>query len=255
MTGMKRATPLAAAAALTIILTTCVACQQETQQDAQQGSPQARTRTQSQDPGQVQSQDPDQSQTEGGTRIEVQPRTQATGSTVAEIGIKRLEGQKPPEFKRPPELHLTSPAFGFNEQIPVRHTCTGEDLSPPLAWDTVPEGTGAFALICLDRDAPDQEFVHWILFDLPGDLRGLPEGVGPDTDLGEGARWGENSWGQIRYGGPCPPPGDEPHRYYYRLFALSVPLELEEGITRQELDAAMRPVYLGMAKLMGRYGR
>jgi Raf kinase inhibitor-like YbhB/YbcL family protein len=152
------------------------------------------------------------------------------------------------------KMVLSSTAFADGEVIPVKYTCDGEDLSPPLTWESVPEGTRAFALICDDPDAPVGTWDHWVLFNLSGDLRGLPEGLTPKTELAEEIGHGLNSWKRIGYGGPCPPPG-KPHRYFFRLYALSAPVDLKEKATKAEVLKSIELSVLASATLMGTYGR
>ena len=151
-------------------------------------------------------------------------------------------------------LTLSSPAFRDGERIPVRHTCDGEDLSPPLVWSGVPVETRSFALICDDPDAPRGTFVHWLIWNLPADTVELEEGVPPQPELPSGARQGLNDAGEVGYTGPCPPPG-RPHRYFFRLYALDSLLNLPPGITRPELEEAMLDHVLGRGTIMGTYER
>lgn len=148
-------------------------------------------------------------------------------------------------------LVLTSPAFEEGGEIPTRFTCDGEDVSPPLSWTGAPPGTGAFALMIDDPDAPRGPWVHWVVYDLPGDATGLAEGAA--DALPEGAREGTNSWNRTRYGGPCPPSGT--HRYVHRLFALDAPLGDLGRPTADELERAMRARVLASAELLGTYAR
>lgn len=129
----------------------------------------------------------------------------------------------------------------------MQYTCDGEDVSPPLQWSGVPPEAARLALIVDDPDAPAGTWVHWVLFDMPADLRELPEG-------GEAGVQGQTSFGQVGYGGPCPPGGSE-HRYFFRLYALDQALGLPEGASRAEVDAAMEGHILAQAELMGLYGR
>ncbi len=152
-------------------------------------------------------------------------------------------------------FHLSSDAFLSGDMIPIRHTCEGRDLSPPLTWGDPPEGTRSFALVCEDPDAPRGIWVHWVLFNLPAQVRGLPQGVEPDPELADGSRQGRNDFGRLGYGGPCPPPGRGPHRYYFRLYALDTLLALPPGATRADLLAAMDGHVLATAELMGRFER
>lgn len=152
---------------------------------------------------------------------------------------------------------LRSPSFQDGGTIPRRHTCDGEDVSPRLEWEGAPAGTRSFALIMYDPDAPAGTFIHWVLYDVPSSLTSLPEGVQSGVELVEGVgRQGVNDFGQVGYGGPCPPRGHGPHRYYFALHALSVDsLSLRPPVTAQRLLDSMRGKVLGHALLMGRYGR
>jgi Raf kinase inhibitor-like YbhB/YbcL family protein len=150
-------------------------------------------------------------------------------------------------------LELTSAAFGSGEAIPAKYTCDGEDISPPLAWGDPPQGTGSFALIMDDPDAPAGTWVHWVLYDLPAESRTLPEASPPDGDLPDGGQHGGNSWRRLGYGGPCPPSGT--HRYFFRLYALDVVLDLDAGATKKELSQAMEGHVLAEGQLMGTYTR
>jgi Raf kinase inhibitor-like YbhB/YbcL family protein len=151
-------------------------------------------------------------------------------------------------------FRLASTSFAHGESIPVRHTCDGEDRSPPLAWTDVPVETRAFALVCDDPDAPRGTWVHWLLYQLPAEAAELGPGVPSQPQLPSGARQGINDAGDVGYGGPCPPPG-KPHRYFFRLYALDVALNLPPGVNRADLDAAMNGHVLAEATLMGTYQR
>lgn len=153
-----------------------------------------------------------------------------------------------------PRLTLTSTAFSNGAPIPRQYTADGRDVSPPLAWDHVPEGTQAFALICDDPDAPVGTWVHWVLYGWPGDAEGLPEAVPPDERLGNGAVQGTNDFGNIGYGGPAPPPG-KPHRYYFRLYAIDAAPSLAPGATKRDVLRAIEGHVLGQTELMGTYSR
>ncbi|HEX6106907.1 MAG TPA: YbhB/YbcL family Raf kinase inhibitor-like protein [Gemmatimonadales bacterium] len=154
----------------------------------------------------------------------------------------------------PAALHLTSADLVHGEPVPVRHTCDGEDLSPALAWTGVPVETRSFALICDDPDAPRGTWVHWLLFDLPAQAAELGQGVPRSPELPSGARQGLNDSGDVGYSGPCPPPG-KPHRYFVRLHALDVVLNLAPGVNRPELEEAMEGHVLAVGTLMGTYER
>jgi Raf kinase inhibitor-like YbhB/YbcL family protein len=143
---------------------------------------------------------------------------------------------------------LRSDAFGEGGMIPVRHTCDGDDASPPLSWRDVPPGTATFALIVDDPDAPAGTWVHWVLFDVPASESEIGEGGRP-----RGGREGRNSWGRTGYGGPCPPSGT--HRYFFKLYAVDRALGLEPGVTAAELARELEGRVLAEAVLMGRYAR
>jgi Raf kinase inhibitor-like YbhB/YbcL family protein len=151
-------------------------------------------------------------------------------------------------------IQLTSSAFSHGNRIPEVHTCEGEDLSPALEWSGVPIERRSLALICDDPDAPKGTWVHWVLYNLPGESVELARGVPQLPELPSGARQGRNDFGEIGYNGPCPPPG-KPHRYYFRLYALDIMLTLPHGVSRSELDRAMADHIVGQGTLMGVYQR
>jgi len=148
---------------------------------------------------------------------------------------------------------LTTSSFQADGDIPSRFTCRGDNLSPALAWSDPPAGTRSFVLIADDPDAPSYVFTHWVIYDLPSSLRRLPAGV-PNTSDPEGGRQGSNDFEQTGYGGPCPPPG-KPHRYFFRLYALDMQLNLRAGASRSEVENAMKGHVLGQASVMGRFKR
>lgn len=150
-------------------------------------------------------------------------------------------------------LTITSSAFKEGETIPSRHTCDGKDLSPPLSWSGVPANTKSLALISDDPDAPMGTWVHWVLYNVPADTTYLPEGVPTLPELPSGALQGATDFGRPGYGGPCPPSGT--HRYFFKLYALDLVLDLKPGATKKELEAAMQGHILAEAQLMGTYRR
>jgi Raf kinase inhibitor-like YbhB/YbcL family protein len=151
-------------------------------------------------------------------------------------------------------LALTSPAFKEGDLIPKKHTCDGPDLSPQLRWASPPKGPRSFALIADDPDAPAGTWVHWVIFNIPADQPELPEGVPAQEVLPNGARQGLNDFKRVGYGGPCPPPG-KPHRYYFKLYAVDVNLDLKPRATKSQVLEAIKGHILGEAQLMGRFGR
>ena len=151
-------------------------------------------------------------------------------------------------------MELRSSAFRNGADIPVKHTCDGNDSSPPLTWAKAPAETQAFALIVDDPDAPVGTWVHWVIYDLPADARELPEGIATTETLADGSKQGVNDFRKTGYGGPCPPPGPA-HRYFFKLYALKAPTGLKPRATKQRLLAAIKEHTLGEAQLMGRYKR
>lgn len=149
---------------------------------------------------------------------------------------------------------LESSAFAAGATIPREHTCDGADRSPPLSWGPPPEKTQSLALIMHDPDAPRGDWVHWVSFNLPPQVRQLDLGVPPDAELPNGARQGLNDFGRVGYGGPCPPRGPA-HRYFFRLYALDTRLSLPARSTRAQVESAMRGHVLAQTELMGRYSR
>ena len=149
-------------------------------------------------------------------------------------------------------LQLTTTAFSAGGTIPKKFTCDGPDASPQLAWSAPPASTQSFALIADDPDAPAGTWVHWVLYDLPGTARELAEGVPKQEELSTGGRQGKNDFGKIGYGGPCPPPG-KPHRYFFKLYALDTRLNLKGGVTKADVEQAMKGHVLAKAEMMGRY--
>ena len=152
------------------------------------------------------------------------------------------------------ELEIKSFAFSEGEKIPVKYTCEGEDISPPLSWSKLPFGTKALTIIVDDPDAPGKAWTHWVLFNLPGDTEELLEAVPTQSKLVSGAFQGKNDFGEIGYGGPCPPPGF-PHRYHFTLYALDQPLKLKPGASRFQVLDAMKGHILASGKLTGIYQR
>lgn len=152
-----------------------------------------------------------------------------------------------------PDFRLMSSAFVQGDPIPAAYSCDGENISPRLTWTNPPDGPLSFALILDDPDAPVGTWVHWVLFNIPAEARSLPESIGPDPVLTNGAVHGSNSWNSIGYGGPCPPGGE--HRYFFKLYALDIVLELEVGATKERVLAAMEGHILAQTDLMGTYSR
>jgi len=168
-------------------------------------------------------------------------------AVIISAGCSRSQPEQEEEDQMNP-IPLSSPAFSDGGVIPTRHTCDGEDLSPQLDWQNIPAATRSLALIADDPDAPMGTWVHWVLFDIPPDVTGLPEGV-----KGIGIQ-GKNDSRRLGYAGPCPPKGPA-HRYYFKLYALDTTLGLKEGATKADVEKAMQGHILAQGQLMGKYGR
>ncbi len=158
-------------------------------------------------------------------------------------------------------IEITSTAFAHGEPIPKKYSGQGVDVSPPLAWSGLPEGTQELALVCDDPDAPTAEpWVHWVIYKIPATIAGLPEGVNTKPRLKQppGALQGKNSWpsGQtVGYRGPMPPPSLGRHRYYFRLYALEAKMVVQPSITKKALLDEMKEHVLSEGCLMGTYER
>ncbi len=150
-------------------------------------------------------------------------------------------------------ISITSTAFTDGEMIPRDYTCDGRNISPPLAFADVPEGAKSLAIIVDDPDAPMGTWVHWVLYNIPNTVSGVPAGIASDRVLPNGAHHGINSFSKFGYGGPCPPSGT--HRYYFKLYALDTELMQEPGLSKDELLKAMQGHVLAEGQLMGRYKR
>ncbi len=151
-------------------------------------------------------------------------------------------------------MHISSDSFSDGDPIPDKYTKDGENISPPLSWSEVPQGTKELLLICDDPDAPTPEpFVHWVVYGLAPDRKGIPEGGArdgaPDFHVGL------NSRNETAYIGPAPPEGDDPHHYHFRLYALDEKTNLPDRATRTDLQEAMAGRVLAQSELEGTYAR
>jgi hypothetical protein len=150
-------------------------------------------------------------------------------------------------------MQLASAAFEQRANIPRNYTGEGDDISPPLSWTNVPEGTRSFALFCHDPDAPlvtpgAYGFVHWVLYNIPATVMRLPEGDASYTS-------GANNFGRDGYGGPMPPEGHGTHHYFFWIMALDVETDLEPGLSLEALLRNVEPNVIGMNRLVGNYSR
>jgi Raf kinase inhibitor-like YbhB/YbcL family protein len=168
------------------------------------------------------------------------------GLTLA--GCRASEAQETQEEEAEMAIQITSSVFSEGEAIPKKHTCSGEDVSPPLAWIGTPQAAKSLAIIMDDPDAPGKTFVHWVLFNIP-----------PGTvELAEGARGagvaGVNDFRRTGYKGPCPPAG-QTHRYFFKIYALDQELKLAEGASKAEVEKAMKGHILASGQWMGKFSR
>ena len=158
-------------------------------------------------------------------------------------------------------IKITSSAFASGQQIPKKYTGEGDDVSPPLAWSDLPERTQELVLICDDPDAPTHDpWVHWVIYKLPVNLTGLPEGVAKQARLKNpaGVLQGQNSWPKgenIGYRGPMPPRGHGTHHYHFTLYALEAKLPVEPGLDKKTLLQEIENHVLGKGELVGTYQR
>ena len=151
-------------------------------------------------------------------------------------------------------LKLRSPALAPGGWIPAKYTCDGPDVSPPLRWTDPPSNTKSFAVIVDAQEVSGGARVHWLLYGVAGSLRELPEGVPPlDTVENIGIQ-GTNGFGNIGYGGPCPPPGAS-HHYVFTLYALAASVVLPPRTVKVDLVRSMQGHVLAQAQLVGRYSR
>ena len=151
-------------------------------------------------------------------------------------------------------IQITSTAFTAGNSIPQKFTCDKEDISPPLAWTGIPAQAKSLALIVDDPDAPAGDWVHWVVFDMPPSLNGLPEGVAKNPSVSGIGTQGINDFRKPGYGGPCPPKG-KAHRYFFQLYALDSLLNLPAGAKRAEVDQAMQGHILATGQLIGTFSR
>src|SRR4030066_2101551 len=151
------------------------------------------------------------------------------------------------------KINVGSAAFTEGGMIPKQVTCDGADISPSLSWSTVPEGTKSIAIIVDDPDAPAGTWVHWLVYNLPPDLKGLPENILAKETLANGGLQGMTDVRRIGYGGPCPPSGT--HRYIFKVYAVDKLLDLYPRAIKKRLLQAMEGHILAEGELMGKYRR
>ena len=175
------------------------------------------------------------------------------------IGIACDSGASPASTRGQSTMTITSTAFANGKTIPLKYTGDGQDVSPPLAWDNLPDGIQQLVLICDDPDAPGatSPWVHWVIYGIGPDVDGLAEAIPTDDRLDDppGAMQGLNSANRVGYRGPAPPKGHGPHHYRFTLYALDAVPAFRPRATREEVDAAIYPHVLAEAQLVGIYER
>jgi len=144
------------------------------------------------------------------------------------------------------KLSVESTAFENNKLIPAKYTCDGDDVNPPLTIEGVPEGTKTLALIVDDPDAPMGTWDHWIVWNIPATTSKIAENTVPGTE-------GMNDFRRRSYGGPCPPSGT--HRYFFKVYALDVKLDLSPTSRKRDVEKAMQGHVLAKGELVGLYRR
>ncbi len=152
-------------------------------------------------------------------------------------------------------VRLSSSAFEGRTAIPDRYTCEGQNVSPPLDWDGVPDNTKSLVLILDDPDAPNGPFTHWVVYNISPQRNHLPEQFAPSEDGVDDIEQGRNDFGHTRYEGPCPPRGDNAHHYHFRLYALDADLSLPPGANRDQIFSMIHNHILGQTELVGTYER
>ena len=171
---------------------------------------------------------------------------------VADVLVTTGSVITPPETRR--KLDLSSSAFKDGQPIPTQYTCDGKNISPPLTWSGAPGNTQSFVLIAEDPDSPTGIWTHWVVFNLGADVSELPEDFAKSPLASGSAKQGVNSFKNIGYGGPCPP-ANKQHRYYFKLYALDITLNLQPGASKIDVEAAMTKHMLAIGQLMGTYQR
>lgn len=160
----------------------------------------------------------------------------------------------------PETIVVTSDALADGESVPVRFTCEGENLSPPLRWTAGPTVTESYVVIVDDPDAPGRTFLHWLVYAIPADVTWLPQGVPPVTEDDDSAsddevRQGINDFGDRGYGGPCPPEGDAPHAYRFQVLAIDEEVGVSNGAPIATVMAAIEDHVIAQGTLTATFGR
>jgi Raf kinase inhibitor-like YbhB/YbcL family protein len=169
-------------------------------------------------------------------------------------GKSESKNKKANEEAKMSELKISSSSFANEETIPNKYTCEGEDISPQIGWEELPEGVKSLALICDDPDAPGGDFVHWVIFNISPEIDSLPEDLLPADTLDFGAIQGMTDFRRVGYGGPCPPRGVV-HHYHFKLYGLDKMLEAEKNITKSALLKKMEGHVVARGEIVGLFKR
>jgi Raf kinase inhibitor-like YbhB/YbcL family protein len=170
--------------------------------------------------------------------------------------IKEMKGlMKGLSSMQTQSLVLQTDAINNDGIFDSRYTCDIDNSSPELRWDNVPEGTVGFALTAEDLDARQNHLAQWVIYNIPAHIHHLPAGIPPQESLPNGILQGINGLNKLGYAGPCPPFGDQVHRYLFRLYALKHLPKVGRRLTRDELLNVIRTEIIATAEVMGRYQR
>ncbi len=173
---------------------------------------------------------------------------------LAGLWLSSCSNRAEPETSNAATMQITSPAFTNGQPIPDKYTGQADDISPRLEWTGAPLNTKSFALICEDPDAPMGAFTHWVIYNVPGTATVLSQNIAKTGTLPDGSKQGKNSFGNVGYNGPMPPPGST-HRYFFRLYALDMVLKPDAGADNVRLLKAMKDHIVAKGELMGTYQR
>ena len=172
------------------------------------------------------------------------------------LALTLLAAARPVASRDLSKLTVTSSAFAPGATIPIRYSCSSANVqSPPLAWSGVPSAAKSLVLIVRDPDAPNGNFIHWVVYNLPASAKSLTSSAPSAGKLAGGAFQGLNGTGSAGYKGPCPPPGSAPHHYHFELMALDRALDLKQGASAAEVNQAAKGHIIAAGELIGTFAR
>jgi|GEM_PF-871119 len=175
----------------------------------------------------------------------------------SEVGLKKKEGNPMSDQVK---FTLESPAFADNDSIPVKFAASkvsgGENISMPLSWRNAPENTKSFVVAVIDHHPVANNWVHWVVINIPNNINSIPEGASGTTKMPQGSRELANTAGYVGYGGPAAPPGTGPHGYEATVYALDVDrIDLSGYVTESQLESALRGKIIASARTTGMFER